>query len=422
MNTRPAIDESTGPVSLTVGFNQDNSCFAVGLDTGFCGSYTLILDIVCFRLTQAKVFNSDPCELKVSRDFNAGIGATEMLGRANYIALVGGGKSPKFPANKLIIWDDAKQLAAVTLEFSTQVLQARLSRSQILVALLNTTTLYAFSSPPKKISSFETADNPSGICSLGSKIIAFPGRTPGQVQLVEIGSGNVSIIPAHSSPLAAITLSPNGEILATASETGTLIRLFSTKNCARMGELRRGVDPAKIFSIGISPSNTLLAVTSDKATLHVFDLPHPGTGSSRHGNNNRNSVPESRSSSPYSSLSRPVSSSTSDSKTQKWGILSKVPLLPRLFSDTYSFASAPIAIDDDPYSSLSLNGTAKPSVPIPGIAGGKARKGVIGWLDDGTIVVVGAGRDGRWEKFAVGYDGEGGRWVVTQGWKRYLGG
>ena len=38
MNTRPAIDESAGPVSLSVAFNQDSSCFSVGLDTGFCGT------------------------------------------------------------------------------------------------------------------------------------------------------------------------------------------------------------------------------------------------------------------------------------------------------------------------------------------------------------------------------------------------
>ncbi|KAL8955333.1 MAG: hypothetical protein Q9193_006775, partial [Seirophora villosa] len=75
MNTRPAIDESPGPISLAVAFNQDSSCFVVGLDTGFC------------------VFNSDPY-------FNAGIGAAEMLGRANYVALVGGGKNPKFATNK----------------------------------------------------------------------------------------------------------------------------------------------------------------------------------------------------------------------------------------------------------------------------------------------------------------------------------
>ncbi|KAL8778856.1 MAG: hypothetical protein Q9213_007210 [Squamulea squamosa] len=400
MNTRPAIDESTGPVSLSVGFNQDSSCFAVGLDTGFC------------------VFNSDPCELKVSREFNAGIGATEMLGKANYVALVGGGKNPKFPTNKVIIWDDAKQVAAVTLEFRSPVLQARLSRSQILVALLNSVLLYAFSSPPKQVSSFETADNPSGLCCLGSKVIAFPGRTPGQVQIVEISSGNVSIVPAHSSPLKAMTLSPNGEILATASETGTLIRLFSTTNCARISELRRGVDPAAIFSLAISPSNALLAVTSDKATLHIFDIPHSSDFTSR--NSSAVVISNSRSSSPYSTSERSIASSSDTTNRQKWGILGKLPLLPRLFSDTYSFASAPIAIDDDPYSSLSLNGTAKPSVPIQGIPGGKARKGVIGWLDDWMIVVIGAGRDGRWEKFVIG-KGEQGRWIGRMGWKRYLG-
>lgn len=317
--------------------------------------------------------------------------------------------------SQLIIWDDAKQVAAVTLEFHSQVLQTRLSRSQILVALLNSISLYAFSSPPKQVSSFETADNPSGLCCLGSKIIAFPGRTPGQVQVVEIGTGNVSIIPAHGSPLKAMVLSPNGEILATASETGTLIRLFSTANCARISELRRGVDLAHVFSLAISPSNTLLAVTSDKATLHIFDLPHPSNPNVPHRPNSAVAIANSRSSSPYSD---PASSSIDSTNKQKWGILGKIPLMPRLFSDTYSFASAPIAIDDDPYSALS--GTAKPSVPIPGVPGGKARKGVIGWLDDWTVVVVGAGRDGRWEKFVIG-QGEQGRWVGRQGWKRYLG-
>jgi hypothetical protein len=36
MNTRPAIENSSNPVALSASFNQDASCFSVGLDTGFC--------------------------------------------------------------------------------------------------------------------------------------------------------------------------------------------------------------------------------------------------------------------------------------------------------------------------------------------------------------------------------------------------
>jgi len=38
MNTRRAINDSADPVSLSAAFNQDNSCFSVGLDSGFCGT------------------------------------------------------------------------------------------------------------------------------------------------------------------------------------------------------------------------------------------------------------------------------------------------------------------------------------------------------------------------------------------------
>ncbi|KAK2796512.1 Phosphatidylinositol 3,5-bisphosphate-binding protein [Emmonsiellopsis sp. PD_5] len=368
MNTRQVIDTSTGPVSHSAAFNSDISSFAVGLDSGFC------------------IFNSEPCELKVSRDFNAGIGVVEMLGQANYLALVGGGRKPMFPQNKLIIWDDAKQSAVITLEFRTSVLRVRLSKSRIVVALHNSIYIFAFSIPPKKLSVFETADNPHGLVCLGTKLLAFPGRSPGQVQLVELETGNVSIIPAHSSPLRAIDLSPNGEVLATAGETGTLIRVFATTNCARMAELRRGVDYAQIFSLAISPSNTLLAVTSDKSTLHIFDLPHSGNSSPPLGGAN-----------------------------QKWGILGKLPLLPRMFSDIYSFASAPFEIGDEgPLGSTYL--------PPLGAAFGRPSKGVIGWTGETSLLVISAGKEGRWERFVIGQAHDGKRFCVREGWKRFLGG
>ncbi|KAL3477712.1 WD40-repeat-containing domain protein [Aspergillus californicus] len=374
MDTRQIIDESLGPYSLSTTFNNDNSCFSVGLDSGFC------------------IFNANPCELKVSRDFNAGVGVAVMLGHTNYLAIIGGGRQPKFPQNKLVIWDDVKQKVALAIEFRTSVLGVRLSKTRIVVALLNSVQTFAFSNPPKKLLSFETTDNPLGLVCLGRDLLAFPGRSPGQVQLVELGTGNVSIIPAHSTPLRAMTLSPDGEVLATASEAGTLVRIFATSNCAKMAELRRGVDHAVIFSLAISPSNNLIAVTSDKSTLHVFDLPHP------------RSVPY-----------RNQAASTSDERiNQKWGFLGKISLLPRVFSDVYSFASAHFEIGDEAPNSA--------YVPPLGTSIGRPVKGVIGWSDDNTILVIGSGRGGRWERFVIGEGEEGRRYCVREGWKRYLGG
>lgn len=227
--------------------------------------------------------------------------------------------------------------------------------------------------------------------------------------MVEVDTGNVSIIPAHGTPLRAMELSSDGTILATASENGTLIRIFSTGNCARIGELRRGVDHAVIYSIAISPNSSLLAVTSDKSTLHIFDLPSAADYSR---DNSLKSNGSRRGSNSHATTSSPEESSH-----QKWGVLGKIPLLPRVFSDVYSFASAHFESDDTPQTDLGQSAI----VPIPGIPGGKPRKGVIGWKDDYTLLVIGAGRDGRWEKFILGEGEDGRRHLVRNGWKRFLG-
>lgn len=176
-----------------------------------------------------------------------------------------------------------------------------------------------------------------------------------------------------------------------------------------MGELRRGVDHAIIFSIAISPNSSLLAVSSDKATLHFFDLPH--------SLQNSRSDPISSSKPQRYSNSFSTAGSSEDGNNQKWGFLGRIPLLPRVFSDVYSFASAPFEVDDDPQTALGIGG----AIPIPGIPGGKARKGIVGWTNDQTILVIGAGRDGRWEKFTLREGENGKRFCFKNGWKRYLG-
>jgi len=342
-----------------------------------------------------------------------------MMGKANYLGLVGGGRQPKFAANKLILWDDLKSKSGLEISALTPVRGVQLSKERVVVVLQNSVRVYKFAKPPSFVAAYETANNPSGLCCMSQTKIAFPGRTAGHVQLVEISTGNVSIIPAHSSPLRVIAMSQDGEFLATASEKGTLIRVFSTSNCARVVELRRGIDSATIFSLafnpsGSSPFGTMLACTSDKSTLHIFDVPNPK-------NVTRWPVTTGASGSQSGKAATGNNGTGSNDGTGKWGVLSKIPLMPRVFSDVYSFASAPFEAGDEPAAtggggllsssdSSAVLGTMRPS------------KGIIGWISEDTLIVVGAGQDARWEKFVVQETAEGGRQVVRQGWKRYLGG
>lgn len=290
-----------------------------------------------------------------------------------------------------------KGKVALEITALTAVRGVQLARERIVVVLQNSVRVYSFAKTPDLLHIYETADNTSGLCCLSDKKLAFPGRTAGQIQLVELATGNVSIIPAHSSALRAIQLSPDGELLATASEMGTLIRVYSTSNCARVAELRRGIDPATIFSLAFSPSGTMLACTSDKSTLHIFDVPHPRK--------------------PPTHRSHHHGSAGVDGTdgVGKWGILSKIPLMPRVFSDVYSFTSAPFEAGDE----TMIGGISFSE----GAALGTSRtpKGVIGWIGEDSLVVIGAGHDARWEKFVI-VDGEDGRrHCVREGWKRYLG-
>jgi len=53
MNTRPAIESSSNPVAFSASFNQDASCFSVGLDTGFCST---LLPLLPFGTYQKLIF------------------------------------------------------------------------------------------------------------------------------------------------------------------------------------------------------------------------------------------------------------------------------------------------------------------------------------------------------------------------------
>lgn len=241
---------------LDISFNQDQGCFAVSTENGF------------------SIYNSYPFKDTFQRNFDSGIGITSMLFRSNILALVGGGAKPKYSPKKVVLWDDHQSKIIGELSFKSEIKAVKLRKDRVVVGLEQRTYIYNLSDL-KLLDAVDTYDNPQGLCAISSKddvILVVPDKQKGHIHIIDYNNNINLTQKAHESYISALGLNQDGKVCATASDKGTLVRVFSTKDGTLIQELRRGMDKADIHSISFDSTCSWLACTSDKGTVHIFSL------------------------------------------------------------------------------------------------------------------------------------------------------
>ena len=190
---------------------------------------------------------------------------------------------------QVVVWDDHQAKVMFEIPFKTTVLSVKMRRDKIAVGLLEQVQVFsltgAVADTLTPLKTFATFPNPRGLMAISwhstSSVLACPSLSPGDVlvHVFDDASPNRNqaqhAIAAHDSPLSAIALCHDGSRVATTSERGTLIRIFSTEDGVCLQELRRGLSQAGIYSLTFSTGARWLCVSSDAGTAHVFSLGSP---------------------------------------------------------------------------------------------------------------------------------------------------
>eukprot|EP00040_Diaphanoeca_grandis_P028885 m.168089 g.168089 ORF g.168089 m.168089 type:complete len:407 (+) comp31491_c0_seq1:47-1267(+) len=256
---------------LSIYFNQDKSRIAVGTKTG------------------TKIYTTDPFEL-VHEKVGDDVSIVAMHYNTHLVAHVGAGESSQSSQRCLRMINMSRQKEITRKNFGKAILDVQLNRDRLVVVLETAIFIYELKTMEHLHTIEEIPENPQGICALPTlegvqsltkpvggafNYLAYPNNnTRGFVHIYDVVNLRAGpVIEAHNSRVSCLSFNDAGTMLATASTKGTVFRVFSMPTGEKVHEFRRGLATnAMIYSMAFDIRTTLLCVSSDKQTIHLFKL------------------------------------------------------------------------------------------------------------------------------------------------------
>ncbi|KAI5953588.1 ATG18 [Candida jiufengensis] len=266
-------------------FNQDSSCVALGLKTGY-------------KIVNVEQKFGRCCSYK-----DDSVNIIEMLYTTSLIALTPLGNEIGSSPRELKIKNTKTNSTICSLFFPTSILNIKLTKEFLIVVLESQIYIYEIKTM-KLLQTVKTNSNPNGLCAVSYDqnycLLAYPSPPTANDSLASIhnnvnkttGTNTTSAISnkgdliifninkfspimaisAHKNDIAAMSFSNDGSLVSTASHKGTIVRVFDTNTGVKLFQFRRGSYPTKIYSLQFSNDNKYVLATSSSLTVHIFRL------------------------------------------------------------------------------------------------------------------------------------------------------
>lgn len=292
-------------VMLSCSFNQTKTMFAIGTDKGFR----------IYKINNEPNYSLENRIVLYDKHLDGGLSIVELYYESNIIALVGGGKFPKYPKNKVVIFDEEKNHISNEISITTEIEinynnkesyklslndnnvsnskinNVKIKNNLIVVAceesihVLNLFSLQEIdvidisNSPYKCIIKGLFTINLSNNCN----IIVYPDPNKGSVMIKNYSKNTNLLLNAHDSDIEYIQLSDDGSLLATISEKALCIRVFRTHDGIMLGKYslnntnnainkENTNKKLEIYCVVFDSDNNYLAANCNNGEIIIFSL------------------------------------------------------------------------------------------------------------------------------------------------------
>lgn len=222
------------------------------------------------------IYNITPFNKVNEENLGGGIGIIDINKNNKLIYIIGGGLTPCYPPNKLIIRDYDNKENIKGIYFNDIILNLYVRNDVFILSTEH--KIYVYNADDYSIIREIPSNTKKGLFSINTLVghnhklrLLTLSNQKGCLNLYDKHSEHIlNIIKLHDSSIEYFTINKTGDFIASCSCKGTVIKVYDcNKKCYK--EYRRGYNQNKIHYLKFNdPSDKLICISD--TSLHIFKL------------------------------------------------------------------------------------------------------------------------------------------------------